>query len=39
FSLERFMRCGLGVCGSCVLENGLRVCVEGPVFSAAKLDW
>ncbi|RLI84810.1 MAG: dihydroorotate dehydrogenase, partial [Archaeoglobales archaeon] len=39
FSLERFMRCGLGVCGSCVLENGLRVCVEGPVFSAAKLEW
>ncbi|AEA47815.1 dihydroorotate dehydrogenase electron transfer subunit [Archaeoglobus veneficus] len=39
FSLERYMKCGIGVCGSCVLENGLRVCVEGPVFSAAKLEW
>jgi len=34
FSLERFMRCGIGVCGSCVIENGLRVCNDGPVFPA-----
>jgi dihydroorotate dehydrogenase electron transfer subunit len=39
FSLERYMRCGIGLCGSCVLENGSRVCVEGPVFSATELDW
>jgi dihydroorotate dehydrogenase electron transfer subunit len=39
FSLERYMRCGIGLCGSCVLENGLRVCAEGPVFSVAELDW
>lgn len=32
FSLEKYMRCGIGVCGSCVLENGLRVCADGPVF-------
>ncbi len=32
FSLERMMRCGIGVCGSCVLDNGLRVCADGPVF-------
>jgi len=32
FSLERYMRCGIGVCGSCVIENGLRVCADGPVF-------
>jgi dihydroorotate dehydrogenase electron transfer subunit len=38
-SLERYMKCGIGLCGSCVLDNGLRVCVEGPVFNAAKLDW
>lgn len=37
FSLERFMRCGIGVCGSCVLENGLRVCKDGPVFNAVEL--
>ena len=30
-SLERIMRCGLGICGSCAL-NGFRVCVDGPVF-------
>lgn len=35
FSLERFMRCGIGVCGSCVIENGLRVCTDGPVFPAS----
>ncbi len=39
FSLEKYMRCGIGVCGSCVLENGLRVCTDGPVFSASSLRW
>jgi dihydroorotate dehydrogenase electron transfer subunit len=38
FSLERFMRCGIGVCGSCVLKNGLRVCKDGPVFKAECLE-
>ena len=33
-SMERYMKCGLGLCGSCVLDDiGLRVCEEGPVFS------
>lgn len=32
-SLERYMKCGFGVCGSCVLDPvGARVCVDGPVF-------
>lgn len=32
-SLERYMRCGIGICGTCVLEPlGLRVCADGPVF-------
>ncbi|WP_202318434.1 dihydroorotate dehydrogenase electron transfer subunit [Archaeoglobus neptunius] len=39
FSLERFMRCAIGVCGSCVVEGGLRVCSDGPVFSATNLPW
>jgi len=30
-SLERLMKCGSGLCGSCVID-GMRVCVEGPVF-------
>lgn len=33
-SMERYMKCGVGLCGSCVLDDiGLRVCEEGPVFS------
>lgn len=39
FSLERYMRCGIGICGSCVLENGLRVCREGPVFRGYEIPW
>lgn len=35
-SLERFMRCGLGLCGSCSLDN-LLVCVDGPVFRGDQL--
>ena len=30
-SLERIMKCGVGICGSCEL-SGFRVCKEGPVF-------
>jgi len=37
-SMERYMKCGLGLCGSCVLDDvGLRVCEEGPVFSYKKI--
>jgi len=37
-SLERYMKCGFGICGSCVLDPlGLRVCVDGPVFDGAIL--
>ena len=32
-SMERYMKCGIGLCGSCVLDDiGLRVCADGPVF-------
>ncbi len=30
-SLERLMKCGIGICDSCSV-NGYRVCVDGPVF-------
>jgi dihydroorotate dehydrogenase electron transfer subunit len=34
FSLHRYMKCGIGVCGSCCMDpRGLRVCRDGPVFS------
>jgi len=31
-SLERYMKCGIGICGSCVIGK-YRVCRDGPVFS------
>ena len=37
FSLESYMRCGVGVCGSCVLK-GYRVCSDGPVFGVEELE-
>jgi dihydroorotate dehydrogenase electron transfer subunit len=32
-SYEAYMRCGIGVCGSCVI-GGCLVCRDGPVFEA-----
>lgn len=38
FSLERFMKCGIGICGSCALDpSGLLVCKDGPVFDAGRI--
>jgi len=34
--MERYMKCGIGVCGQCECD-GRRVCVEGPAFSAEEL--
>ncbi len=36
FSLERRMKCGVGKCGHCQLNN-LYVCVDGPVFCYSHL--
>lgn len=35
-SMERYMKCGVGVCGQCDCD-GRRVCVEGPTFSIEEL--
>jgi dihydroorotate dehydrogenase electron transfer subunit len=35
-SLERLMRCGIGLCGSCIIGK-YRVCRDGPVFGSARL--
>jgi len=35
-ALERYMKCGIGVCGQCDCD-GRRVCVEGPGFSLEEL--
>lgn len=36
-SLDRYMKCGFGVCGQCDC-SGQRVCIEGPVFTSAELS-
>lgn len=36
-SLERYMKCGFGLCGQCCIGDGLRVCKEGPVFDRETL--
>ncbi len=35
-SLERLMRCSIGLCGNCVIGK-YRVCRDGPVFNTAQL--
>jgi len=35
-SLERLMRCAIGLCGTCVIGK-YRVCRDGPVFSGEEL--
>jgi dihydroorotate dehydrogenase electron transfer subunit len=35
-SLERYMKCGAGLCGSCAID-GLRVCADGPVLPGDRL--
>jgi dihydroorotate dehydrogenase electron transfer subunit len=38
-SLERKMKCGLGLCGSCCIgeNNNITVCKDGPVFNSEQL--
>ena len=36
-TLERRMKCGIGICGRCNL-GGKYVCLDGPVFSQAELN-
>jgi dihydroorotate dehydrogenase electron transfer subunit len=35
-SLERLMRCAIGICGTCVIGR-FRVCRDGPVFTGEQL--
>jgi len=36
--LERYMKCGIGVCGSCCVDDtGSPVCSEGPVYRGDEL--
>lgn len=36
-SLERYMKCGIGLCGQCSCD-GLRMCVDGPVVERDTLE-
>ncbi len=36
-SLERLMKCAIGLCGSCTISK-YRVCVDGPVFTSQQLQ-
>ncbi len=38
-SMERHMKCGIGICGSCCVD-GSGICMgrEGPVLDLAELD-
>lgn len=39
FSLHRYVKCGIGMCGACCIdESGLRTCVDGPVFAGTQLS-
>jgi NAD(P)H-flavin reductase len=35
-TLERYMKCGVGKCGHCQMNN-IYVCQEGPVFNYDKI--
>ena len=35
-SFERYIRCGIGICGSCCMGE-YRICKDGPVFSSRQL--
>jgi len=35
-SLERYMKCGFGLCGSCCIDDKL-VCKDGPIFDSNQL--
>lgn len=38
-SLERFMKCGCGICGTCAMDpTGTLVCVDGPVYTGNQLS-
>lgn len=38
-SLERYMKCGMGICGQCAVDPmGIRMCVEGPVIKKETVE-
>ena len=35
-SLERYMACGFGICGKCMVNDQI-VCIDGPIFNSKQL--
>jgi len=35
-SVERFMACGFGICGKCMVDDQI-VCIDGPIFNSSQL--
>lgn len=39
FLFERYMKCAIGICGSCVMDpGGLRICKEGPALYRKNIE-
>jgi len=36
-SVERYMSCGFGICGKCMVDDRI-VCMDGPIFSSKQLN-
>lgn len=36
-SLERYMACGFGICGKCMINDKI-VCIDGPIFKSKQLS-
>ena len=36
-SLERYMACGFGICGKCMVDDKI-LCVDGPIFNSRQLS-
>lgn len=38
YDIGRYMKCAIGICGQCCLDNtGWRVCKDGPIFTSKEL--
>ena len=36
-SLERYMSCGIGICGKCMVNDKI-ICIDGPIFNSKQLN-
>jgi len=36
-SIERYMKCGFGICGNCLVDDKI-LCMEGPIFDRKQLN-